>query len=105
MPTYQYQCKNCGYEFEELQSITEAPLVHCPQCHNDTLARVIGGGAGLIFKGSGFYLTDYKKSSASVESKPKDKKETPKSDASPASTPPTESKPTPKPPSSSGAKE
>jgi putative FmdB family regulatory protein len=61
MPTYEYQCKSCGHQLEEFQSITEPPLLHCPNCNADTLARVIGAGAGLIFKGSGFYLTDYKK--------------------------------------------
>jgi putative FmdB family regulatory protein len=65
MPTYQYQCKNCGYELEEFHSITAAPLLRCPSCDTDSLARVMGGGAGLIFKGSGFYLTDYKRSGAS----------------------------------------
>jgi len=60
MPTYQYQCKLCGYELEELQSMTEPPLLKCPQCKTDNLARVMGTGAGLIFKGTGFYLTDYK---------------------------------------------
>lgn len=61
MPTYRYQCKNCGNELEELQSMSEPPLVHCPKCHTDNLARIMGTGTGLIFKGSGFYLTDYKK--------------------------------------------
>jgi putative FmdB family regulatory protein len=61
MPTYQYKCKQCGYELEELQSMTEAPLVQCPQCKTDNLTRVLGTGGALIFKGSGFYLTDYKK--------------------------------------------
>ena len=75
MPTYQYQCKNCGHELEELQSFAEAPLVRCPNCHMDTLARVIGGGGGLIFKGTGFYLTDYKKSSVPPESRPKSNKD------------------------------
>ncbi len=63
MPTYQYLCKHCGYEMEELQKITDPPLVRCPNCNTDNLARVIAGGSGLIFKGSGFYLTDYKKKS------------------------------------------
>jgi len=61
MPTYQYICKKCGHELEELQSFTEPPLVHCPNCKTDNLAKIVGGGGGLIFKGSGFYLTDYKK--------------------------------------------
>ncbi len=69
MPTYQYQCKNCGYTFEELQYITEDPLVTCPQCHMDSLARIIGTGAGVIFRGTGFYLTDYGKSSTPSSAK------------------------------------
>jgi putative FmdB family regulatory protein len=66
MPTYQYQCKFCGHELEELQSMTEPPLLLCPKCNTENLARVMGTGVGLIFKGSGFYLTDYKKSTGSV---------------------------------------
>jgi putative FmdB family regulatory protein len=58
MPTYEYVCKKCGFEMEELQSMSEPPLVHCPKCKTNNLARVMGGGSGLIFKGSGFYLTD-----------------------------------------------
>lgn len=69
MPTYQYQCKNCGFELEELQSMKEPPLVHCPRCKTDNLARIMSSGSGLIFKGSGFYLTDYKKSGGDKESK------------------------------------
>ena len=65
MPTYDYVCKECGHKFEEFQSITEPTLTQCPQCHMETLQRLIGPGAGLLFKGSGFYLTDYKKSGAS----------------------------------------
>jgi putative FmdB family regulatory protein len=63
MPTYQYQCKSCGYELEEFQSIKEDPLTTCPNCHTENLVRVLGGGSGVIFRGTGFYLTDYKKSS------------------------------------------
>ena len=64
MPTYAYRCKSCSHEFEELQRITDDPLKICPSCHKPTLVRIIGGGAGLVFKGSGFYLTDYKKTSS-----------------------------------------
>jgi putative FmdB family regulatory protein len=63
MPTYEYQCKACGHTLEEFHSITEPPLTRCPKCETDNLARVMGTGAGLIFRGTGFYLTDYKKSS------------------------------------------
>ncbi len=65
MPNYQYRCKNCSYEFEELQRITEPVLVTCPSCKTENLVRLISGGGGLHFKGSGFYLTDYKKSNSS----------------------------------------
>src|SRR5260221_7962272 len=65
MPTYAYRCKNCSHEFEELQRISEPPLTLCPVCGKDALVRMISGGAGLVFKGSGVYQTDYKKSSAS----------------------------------------
>lgn len=72
MPTYHYRCKSCQHEFEEFQSITEASLTVCPVCHKDTVVRNIGGGAGLVFKGSGFYLTDYKnKSTSGTPSSPK----------------------------------
>jgi len=65
MPTYAFKCKSCNYEFEEFQSINEPPLTECPSCKKQTVTRIIGGGAALVFKGSGFYLTDYKKSSSS----------------------------------------
>jgi putative FmdB family regulatory protein len=58
MPTYQYRCDKCGHEFEEFQSIVEDPLEKCPEC-DGSVHRIISGGAGLIFKGSGFYITDY----------------------------------------------
>ncbi|PIU44694.1 MAG: FmdB family transcriptional regulator [Ignavibacteriales bacterium CG07_land_8_20_14_0_80_59_12] len=67
MPTYQYKCRSCGHEYEELQPITAEPLKKCPHCGKYSLKRVISG-AGLIFKGSGFYQTDYKKSRASTAS-------------------------------------
>lgn len=69
MPFYEYQCSNCGHLFEELQSITAQPLTKCPNCGEETLKRLISAGAGLIFKGSGFYLTDYKKQSPDTSAK------------------------------------
>lgn len=68
MPTYEYRCGNCGKELEVMQSIKEAPLTKCPKCGKETLKKMVSGGAGLIFKGSGFYLTDYKKSGSSEAS-------------------------------------
>jgi putative FmdB family regulatory protein len=61
MPTYDYRCNSCGHVFEELQSIKADPLKDCPKCHKPELVRLLAGGAGMIFKGSGFYLTDYAK--------------------------------------------
>ena len=63
MPTYEYQCKKCGYIFDAFQSMTDEPLKICPECKGK-LKRLIGSGSGLIFKGSGFYITDYKRKSA-----------------------------------------
>jgi len=67
MPTYDYACTACGHTFEERQSMAAKPLVKCPKCKGK-LKRLIGAGASLIFKGSGFYETDYRKSSASTSS-------------------------------------
>ncbi len=63
MPTYEYQCDACEHQFEEMQGIKEEPLVKCPKCKKKKLRRLIGSGAGLIFKGSGFYITDYRSDS------------------------------------------
>jgi len=63
MPTYGYMCESCGYEFEQFQSITARPLRVCPECGKRGLRRLIGGGAGILFKGSGFYETDYRSES------------------------------------------
>ncbi|MFO0857110.1 MAG: zinc ribbon domain-containing protein [Phycisphaerales bacterium] len=60
MPTYEYRCKSCSHEFEHFQSMKDAPLRKCPECGKNTLERLIGTGAAVIFKGSGFYQTDYR---------------------------------------------
>ena len=60
MPTYEYKCDNCDHEFERFQSITARPLRKCPECGKNKVNRLIGMGAGIIFKGSGFYETDYR---------------------------------------------
>ena len=59
MPTYDYQCLDCGIKFELFQNMTEEPIRECPDCRGE-VKRLIGAGAGLIFKGSGFYSTDYR---------------------------------------------
>ncbi len=64
MPTYEYECKGCGHRFEATHSMTKEPLKTCPKCKKDKVVRLIGSGSGLIFKGSGFYATDYRKGSA-----------------------------------------
>lgn len=81
MPTYEYKCNECGNNFEEFQKITADPLETCPAC-GGSVKRLIGAGAGPIFKGSGFYQTDYKNSTKkSTAAKPqKDKSNTPKKD-------------------------
>src|SRR5947207_1876417 len=74
MPTYEYACSACGNEFERFESITAAPNKSCPKCNKKKAQRRISGGGGFIFKGSGFYLTDYKKSSGKPDAKPVEKK-------------------------------
>jgi putative FmdB family regulatory protein len=62
MPTYEYECSKCGLHFEKFQRISEPPAKRCPKCRG-AVKRLIGTGAGLIFKGSGFYTTDYRSDS------------------------------------------
>lgn len=59
MPTYEYECQKCAHRFEVFQKITEKPLENCPQCQG-SIKRLISAGAGIIFKGPGFYATDYR---------------------------------------------
>ena len=98
MPTYEYKCANCNCLMEVFQSITANPLRKCPECGKMKLQRLLGTGAGLIFKGSGFYETDYrsesykkgaesetpKTDSAKSENKTETKTETKKADSNPA---------------------
>jgi putative FmdB family regulatory protein len=71
MPTYDYRCRSCGHRFDELQSFSAAPLKVCPKCKKKKLERLVGAGAAIIFKGAGFYQTDYRseayKSAAKAE--------------------------------------
>lgn len=69
MPTYDYRCDACEHQFEEFQSITAKPLKKCPECGKNKLVRLIGTGAGVIFKGSGFYETDYRSSNYQKDAK------------------------------------
>lgn len=64
MPTYEYLCSKCGYKFEKFQAMSDEPVKKCPRCKSESVKRLISGGVGIIFKGSGFYATDYKKKSA-----------------------------------------
>jgi len=63
MPTYDYECKKCGHTWEAFQSIKAEALKKCPECKKAAAKRVIGPGAAILFKGSGFYLTDYRSDS------------------------------------------
>jgi len=114
MPLYEYKCDACGHEFERFQSITAAPIKRCPECGKAKVRRLISTGAGLIFKGSGFYITDYRDKSytdkanaesgstsngdgkadaKSAESKPAETKSETKSETKAESKPKTEPKP------------
>ena len=100
MPTYQYACAKCGHEFDKFQSIADDPLTVCPKdlCAQKKwgkgkVKKMIGAGAGLIFKGSGFYITDYrsdkykdaaKKDTASSKPASSESKPAPKADPKPA---------------------
>lgn len=86
MPTYEYVCKSCGHELEIFQSMKDAPKRKCPKCGKNALDRKIGMGAAIVFKGSGFYQTDYRsdsykkaaeaeKPAAKTDSKPESKTE------------------------------
>lgn len=104
MPTYEYRCPACGTDFEKFQKMSDEPVAACPACGADAVRR-LSGGAGLVFKGSGFYITDYRgegykkaaeaekggSPSSSSETKPGAK---PAAEAKPA--PRSESKPAPK---------
>ena len=68
MPTYDYECNACGATMEVFQAMSDKPLKKCPKCGKMQLERLIGSGSGVIFKGSGFYETDYKKCSSAKPS-------------------------------------
>lgn len=91
MPTYEYACPKCDHAFEQFQSMNDAPLTKCPKCKKKGLKRLIGGGAGLIFKGTGFYITDYKNKKSGGGESAGGEKSAPKAETKPAAK--TESKP------------
>ena len=82
MPNYNYECSKCGHTLQEYQNMSDKPLATCPKCKKKTLVRLISGGSGVVFKGTGFYETDYKKKpitepkSSSSDSKASAKAET-----------------------------
>jgi putative FmdB family regulatory protein len=82
MPTYGYKCKSCGFTFDVIQDILDDPIKTCPKCGKD-VRRLITGGSGIIFKGSGFYCTDSRHGSAVMETTAKPK-ESAKQEAAPA---------------------
>jgi putative FmdB family regulatory protein len=117
MPTYEYKCDACGHAFERFQSITADAIKRCPECGKAKVRRLISTGAGLIFKGSGFYITDYRDKSytdkakaetggdkPATESKSDNKSET-KATSESASAPKPESEPTKTEPKSKKKKE
>jgi putative FmdB family regulatory protein len=105
MPTYDYVCDGCEHAFEQWQSFHDEALKKCPKCKKSKLRRLFGGGAAILFKGSGFYETDYNRSESYKSSEKADKEGSAKTDtakpdttpaaetAKPAETKPTESKP------------
>jgi putative FmdB family regulatory protein len=98
MPTYDYVCDKCGHRFEEMQSFKDDPLKVCPKCHESALRRLFGTGAAILFKGSGFYETDYRsesyKKAAKAEQEATSKGGSDKNGAA-KETKPAESKPAP----------
>ena len=100
MPTYEYKCESCGEEFDYFQKFSDTPLTKCEKC-GGKLIKLVSGGTGLIFKGTGFYITDYKKSSEGSKKTAKtpaggvsDNKTTAKADAAPKSEAKSDAKPT-----------
>jgi putative FmdB family regulatory protein len=79
MPTYEYECLSCGHQFEEFQKMTDKPIETCPKCKGKA-RRKISGGAGFLFKGSGFYATDYRSESYKKKVREEKDKSEPKLD-------------------------
>ena len=103
MPTYDYECKACGHAFEELQSFSDPVLTKCPKCKKNKLERLFGGGGAIIFKGSGFYETDYRRTGgAKPEGEAKTEAKPEAASAAPAAASPPPPPPPPTPPADSG---
>ena len=99
MPTYDYKCNACDHRFEHFQSMKDKPLKKCPSCGKNALERLIGTGAAVIFKGSGFYQTDYRsegyKKAAAADSKPASESKGESNGSAPAATPAAPAAPAP----------
>lgn len=80
MPTYDYQCQNCGHEFELFQQMSAPVKKKCPECGKLKLKRLIGSGSAVVFKGSGFYETDYRSESYKNDAKAAKESDKPKKD-------------------------
>ena len=97
MPTYEYVCQKCGHEFELFQSMLDQPIKRCPACKKLGAKRMVGKGAGLIFKGTGFYITDYKNKPRDGKAAGSDSKEpvavSKSSDSKPSESKPAATKP------------
>ncbi len=90
MPTYEYVCEACKHAFELFHSMKDEPVKKCPKCKKLRLRRLVGSGGGIIFKGSGFYQTDYKSSGSKEKPKSESKPETspkPAPESKPAESP------------------
>src|SRR5271169_3311994 len=87
MPTYDYECDACKHRFEEFQSMSDEVLKKCPECKKNKLRRLIGTGAAIIFKGSGFYQTDYRSESYKSAAKADEKSAATDSNGTAASQP------------------
>jgi putative FmdB family regulatory protein len=97
MPTYEYECPKCGHAFELFQSMRDEPLKKCPKCGKAGVKRLVGGGAGLIFKGSGFYITDYRNKDSAAKEKRKAGGESKPAESKPAEAKPATTAPAGKP--------
>ena len=96
MPNYDYECDACGHEWEMFQRMVEDPIKQCPECKKKKARRLFGTGAAIMFKGSGFYETDYRSDSYKKAAKADKEKSSGKSDSSAKSEKKSESKPAPK---------